>query len=450
MNALDPTVDPRALGRAQGILAALPEGGLFHEKSWRVSPDPFPITPEFHKRLEKLGHQLTVFVKACAQLYRTSVDGRQPPWIAGLLDRGKPRELIEIQRNKLFANDIPRVLRPDLILTEKGFTIAELDSVPGGIGLTAWLGKSYAPHHPGVIGGPTGMLEGFESVMSSGDIVVSEEASTYRPEMEWLAQALEGLRGTPGRWRVVDASQRDDWAPQVYRFFELFDLANVPCAPDLIQRASAGHLSLTPPLKPALEEKLWFALFWLKPLEAFWVRALGEGTYKALHEVIPQTWLLDPQPLPPHAVIPGLEIHSWDEALKFSQKQRDLILKISGFSETAWGSRGVFLGSDLPSQEWAAELKRALSLWPTAPHILQRFHHSRLFHHPVYQPLTEKIENQRFRVRLCPYYFVTPEKTQLGGALATLCPDDKKLLHGMPDAVLVPTSVEAGDSSEAA
>lgn len=442
MSPLEPNGHSAGVSRAQDILAAMPEGGLFHEKSWRVSPDPFPISPEFFKRLEKLGHQLTVFVKACAQLYRTSVDGRQPSWIAELLDRGKPRELIDIQRNKLFANDIPRVLRPDLILTENGFTIAELDSVPGGIGLTAWLGKTYSPYHPGVIGGATGMLEGFESVLSAGDIIVSEEASTYRPEMEWLARELGILRDAPGRWRVVDSSPRADWAPQVYRFFELFDLANVPCARQLIDLAIDGRLSLTPPLKPALEEKLWFALFWLKPLEAFWVRALGDGTFKALREVIPQTWLLDPQPLPPHAVIPGLEIHSWEEAIKFSQKQRDLILKISGFSETAWGSRGVFLGSDLPSQEWTAELKRALRVWPTAPHILQRFHHSRLFHHPIFSPETKAIKTERIRVRLCPYYFVTSEKTTLGGALATLCPDDKKLLHGMPEAVLVPTSVD--------
>ena len=442
MNPEKPSASPSVVSRAQGILAAMPEGGLFHEKSWRVSPDPFPIPPEFFHRLEKLGHQLTVFVKACAQLYRTSVDGRQPSWIAELLDRGKPPGLVEIQRNKLFANDIPRVLRPDLILTEQGFTIAELDSVPGGIGLTAWLGKTYSPHHPGLIGGAAGMLEGFESVLPGGDIVVSEEASSYRPEMEWLSSELGFLRNAPGRWRVVDASPRGDWSPQVYRFFELFDLVNVPCSPQLIEGALGGQLSLTPPLKPALEEKLWFALFWLKPLEAFWVRALGEGTFKALREVIPQTWLLDPQPLPPHAVIPGLEIHSWEEASKFSQKQRDLILKISGFSETAWGSRGVFLGSDLPSQEWAAELKRALGLWPSAPHILQRFHHSRMFVHPSYNPTTQTIENQRIRVRLCPYYFVGPEKTRLGGALATLCPDDKKLLHGMPDAMLVPTSVE--------
>jgi len=32
----------------------------------------------------------------------------------------------------------------------------------------------------------------------------------------------------------------------------------------------------------------------------------------------------------------------------------------------------------------------------------------------------------------------------LKGALATLCPTDKKLIHGMEDAVLVPISAETG------
>jgi hypothetical protein len=47
----------------------------------------------------------------------------------------------------------------------------------------------------------------------------------------------------------------------------------------------------------------------------------------------------------------------------------------------------------------------------------------------------------RARVRLCPFYFVIDGKAELRGALATICPADKKLLHGMRDAVLAPTAV---------
>jgi len=46
------------------------------------------------------------------------------------------------------------------------------------------------------------------------------------------------------------------------------------------------------------------------------------------------------------------------------------------------------------------------------------------------------------RVRLCPYYFVSGEgdaaRPQLGGVLATVNPADKKIIHGMADAILAP------------
>jgi hypothetical protein len=44
------------------------------------------------------------------------------------------------------------------------------------------------------------------------------------------------------------------------------------------------------------------------------------------------------------------------------------------------------------------------------------------------------------RVRLCPYYFATgaADEVTLGGVLATVCPADKKLLHGMREAMMLP------------
>jgi hypothetical protein len=53
-----------------------------------------------------------------------------------------------------------------------------------------------------------------------------------------------------------------------------------------------------------------------------------------------------------------------------------------------------------------------------------------------------ELRRMRGRVRLCPYYFVGEKTAVCGGALATICPDDKKLLHGMTDAILVPAAVD--------
>jgi len=46
------------------------------------------------------------------------------------------------------------------------------------------------------------------------------------------------------------------------------------------------------------------------------------------------------------------------------------------------------------------------------------------------------------RARLSPYYFVSEGTVELAGILATICPADKKILHGMKDAILVPCAVQ--------
>src|SRR6202011_29271 len=192
--------------RLSTIRSAFPKEGLFAEKDWLLSPDAFAIDKKFLSELEQLGHRLFVFQRACNQLYQLSVKGKQPAWVARYLDAGKPPELIELSRQKQFRDALPLVIRPDLVLTDEGYTIAEIDSVPGGIGLTGWLNQTYSGFEKEIIGGADAMLEGFQSVLpNGGDIVISQEAATYRPEMEWLAARLNERSASGGQWRVVSA-----------------------------------------------------------------------------------------------------------------------------------------------------------------------------------------------------------------------------------------------------
>jgi len=427
--------------RLSAIRSALPKEGLFADKDWLISPEAFPISEKFADELERLGHRLFVFQRACNQLYQLSARGKQPDWIAKYLDAGKPAELVELSREKIFRDVLPRVIRPDLILTEKNYIIAEIDSVPGGIGLTGWLNQTYSALGQDVIGGERGMLDGFQTVLpNGGDILVSQESATYRPEMEWLAGELSKLRTS--NWRVVPA---ENYEPQpgrdVYRFFELFDLLNIPNIYAVLKAAAEGKVLIRPPIKPFLEEKMWFALFWLKPLREFWRRELGEKYFLKLREVIPYTWLLDPTPLPQHAVIPRLEIHDWREATKFSQKERDLLLKVSGFSPLGWGSRGVALGADLPHHEWERRIEHALANFGEQPTVLQQFHKGSLFEQSYYEGANGELQTLKGRVRLCPYYFVESDRVKMRGALTTIVPADKKLIHGMRDGIMVPTKI---------
>src|SRR5262249_17365772 len=158
------------------------------------------------------------------------------------------KELIAFSRRKEIRDDLQRVIRPDLIFTEKGYIIAEIDSVPGGIGLTGWLNQTYSSFDNDLIGGATGMLDGFRAIVPNGsDIVISAESATYRPEMEWLTArlnqkaldnsanpvvatgdgrsserkgSLAGVNAPGYRWRVTAAENYEPHDGRaVYRFF---------------------------------------------------------------------------------------------------------------------------------------------------------------------------------------------------------------------------------------
>jgi hypothetical protein len=115
--------------------------------------------------------------------------------------------------------------------------------------------------------------------------------------------------------------------------------------------------------------------------------------------------------------------------------------KISGFHESAWGARGVTLGSDVPREVWQAAIEQALAEASHHPRVLQVFRKPRLLEHPIYPADAAAATDARpqpGRLRLCPYYTVEAGTTRLTGALATFGPADKKIIHGMQDAALLP------------
>ena len=432
--------DPAARSRA--VREAMPTGGMFAGKEWLVSPESLPLSADIVAKIEALGPALRAFQRACNDLYNLSASGEAFPWVAELLDRGKPERMIAMGRERRWRDALPGVIRPDLILTEAGVSIAELDSLPGGIGLTGWLGETYSALGDRVIGGADGMVSGFGQAFPSHDFLISRESGDYQPEMEWLCEKLNAMEG--GQREVLNP-----WAVEtytmggrsVYRFFELWDIENVEHGAEWLTMATRGELEFTPPLKPQLEEKLWLGLFWSPTLLAWWESRFSEEQMALLRECIPYGWVLDPVALPPHAEWPRLGIHSWSEMKAFGNKERELVIKISGWSEKAWGSRGVDIGHDLPQAEWGRVIDAALASFPRNPHLMQRFMKGRIITHPWWDAAKSELAMMQARVRLCPYYFAKGEEMSLGGVLATVVPADKKALHGMRDAVMVPCSI---------
>lgn len=168
---------------------ALVASGVYSTKSdaaantWRISPEPFFLPAKDVLFFESLGGHLLKFYTALNRLYLDSAKGKLPAWIAEYLDAGKPSELIDLARMNRFKGRLPGIIRPDVMVLDDGFAVTELDSVPGGFGVTAQLMSLYGQED--IVGAKAGgipelfyrMLESAAGVEGcTAAIVVSDEA----------------------------------------------------------------------------------------------------------------------------------------------------------------------------------------------------------------------------------------------------------------------------------
>lgn len=456
-----------------GLKTAFDEQDLFEDKTWRLSPEAFSLTRRQVKEIEQVGQACLEFYRATELLYTRSYEGKsilrnadlKVPWVADYLDRGKPEYLVQHARSKAVRRSHPMIIRPDLLATEEGLALTEVDSVPGGIGLTAFLNRLYSSE-PGIVGADDKMVDAFYTSLASLrpdkplpliGIVVSDEAQTYRPEMEWLSTRLQekgrrvyclhpGDLFPLGDTICADIDGDPEELDVIYRFWELFDLDNIPVARDILDVLKDGSpMALTPPMRHFQEEKLSLALFHHHRLSGFWRENLSKQSWKLLNRIIPQGWIMDPVDLPPNAVLDapmvgGQPIYRWEQLGDASQKERNLVMKLSGFHENAWGARSVLYGSDASRTEWIDGINEALAGAKDNLYLLQDYRKPGLLKHPVFRN-DGKLAIMNGRLRLCPYYFVKGDKVELGGVLATFCPADKKIIHGMRDAALLPVKM---------
>jgi len=463
-----------ARDQAHFLYDAIPSG-LFKVETaeeripWRISPEPFALSERTLARIQTIGANLLLFYRALNALYNRSVRGTAPAFIAEYLDQGKPEHIVRLSRQNRFRQDLPGIIRPDLILTDDGFIASELDSVPGGMGFLGAMSEAYCKLGMESIGGSDGIVKSFGAMVASASekenpavaIVLSDESGDYRPEMKWLAEALErvsqlnaymcrpqDLYFTEDALFVRLPDGRENKIDVLYRNFELFDLLNVPKQELMLYSARHNRVTMTPPPKAQLEEKLAFALFHHPLLEKLWKAEFGGGVYDHLKQLFPETWVIDPRPLPPQAVIAGLEaagapVSNWMQLAELTKSERDYVIKPSGFSELAWGSRGVRVANDLTKDEWIATLQEAVREYDRTPRILQRFYKGKRVRQTYLDRAADEVRTFDGRVRLCPYFFIVDGETRLGGILATVAPADKRLIHGMTDAVMAPSILKS-------
>ena len=420
-----------------------------------VSPKPFTLDKDQLDILNRLGPTLASFYTAINNLYLSNKEA----WVNGYLDIGKSDDLKRHALMKYHKRTIPHIMRPDILLTPNGFVITELDSVPGGFGHLECLTSAYKEAGFEVIG--SGIIKAFTDMLKSFSgkddpvcvIEVSDESIDYLPEMRYFSSEISKLGYKCLALKPNEITFKEDGIfadfsgeelriDVLYRFFELFDLANIPKSELISYAARKKLVKITPAYKHFLEEKIMLALLHSSMLSSYFEECMGDD-FSFLKSIIAPTWVLDNTPVPPHAHIAGFSwkggvIRDWMEIINGTQKERRLVIKPSGFSELAWGSRGVKIGHDMSQLDWAEAVKNALNQFNFSPNVIQQFHECSIVGIEYYHPMEKTVASMAGRVRLCPYYFNNKAGVELAAVMATVCPKDKKIIHGMADAVIMP------------
>jgi len=191
--------------QAQYLYEAIPPGVFKVENEeeripWRISPEPFALSPESLARIENIGKDLLLFYRGLNSLYNRSARGTAPAFIAEYLDEGKPEHIIRLQRQNRTKQDIPGVIRPDIILTDAGMIASELDSVPGGMGFVGAMGEAYCEVGFDQIGEYDGVVRGDRIELEHGAHLADGLRVEIRPQThveedaDPNAAVLRGLR----------------------------------------------------------------------------------------------------------------------------------------------------------------------------------------------------------------------------------------------------------------
>lgn len=116
---------------------------------------------------------------------------------------------------------------------------------------------------------------------------------------------------------------------------------------------------------PETSGPTWLALLRLSPLRDLWDQFLRRATVDTLQSILPDAWLVDPAPLPAGAVIPRLELSSWQDLPRLRSTGRSFLLRSATKSTPP-----TSLTPALPESEWLTAIRKAQQDFSISPQVL--------------------------------------------------------------------------------
>lgn len=387
---------------------------------FRISPEPFYISDEEARTIERIGHEVSSFMLATNDLYATNDIARE------LLDRGKPEVFLNDQRpNYAF-------LRPDMIITRDGFTICEIETSVFGLALSELLNRGYVAAGFETMSEVSTLRDHVASTLpDEGTIVYTDKTKAFAGQLEFLAKQV--FSGNDRTWQAAHAGNVTE-TQAIYRAHYLIEHLTDVALKALYEKPGANAQSV-PSLTPQFEEKAILAFIWDKRFEEFYRHALGNAGFELLRSVIPPTWIVGEEA---HFApgLPGSMQGSVDLA-KLSRPHRNFVLKPSGFSQDSSWSEGVIFLQTKSREDSRKHLEHAAANSAQQLYVVQEFKEG--VKRPMHYETPDGVVSTQARVRLTPYFSALVGK--LLSVKATGC-EGTQLIHASTASINTAVSIK--------
>ena len=371
---------------------------------FRVSKNPFLLPHELKEEIMNLGIILYSYFNAVISLYNTDNTVKQ------ILDNGK---------QKCFIGNIPQYLflRPDLIITEQGLKICELETSIFGLGLADILNRSYIDSGYETLVQKDDLKDYIQSVIpKEGIIAYSQRVKSFRGQLDYLADHVFSGNNSAWKSRIIDANF--NYVGNVYRAFYSSDGITEPEVNNLLNSNS----NFIPSLTPQFEEKAILSFIWDKRYCEFFKKELGEDKYEYLRKIIPPTFIVGQEEYFENG-LPGNVVNLM-EIKELPKGQRQFVIKKS--SDSSWGEGIKFLHK-LSHENAEKALENAIE--SDESYIMQQFFEGKKF------PLEYCGGEMQAKIRITPYYaFWGQDVGKLVAIKATGC-ENMDYIHGASNSI---------------
>ncbi len=388
--------------------------------NFRISPEPFKLDKDKKKKIEEIGKAICDYMDACIEIYKNDENAHN------ILDRGKPENLKNVQEVKYLF------LRPDLIITDTGFCLCEIETSPFGLGLAEVLNRAYGHQGFDTLVYQNDLKNYIQSnIKMPGVIAYSNKVKAFKGQLEFMANDIFSQENKI--WTAREIGKESIKEKEIYRAFYLSEELKDSNLEEILREKT-----LLPTSTPQFEEKALLSFIWDKRYSEILKNRLGNVEFNLLRNVIPKTWIIGEEKY----VEGGLPYGKQNslEIAELGKSERKFVLKRSGYGEySSWGEGVKFLHK--MGKHTAEEFIKSAISDNEHLYIMQEFKKGRNFSMPFIND-DGIFQEMKARIRITPYYAYTGEnKGKLIAAKVTGC-ENTEYIHASTASINTAVSYE--------